>query len=661
MPKVRVPVSGTVGKTVLIETDAAVIAAAAAGATIGLDLKLPDGTTPSLSELALALSLESAQAEQWPFTFWNRILEVPAVLASLATLVDPNENQVLYWDDTANALDFADNLVIDEAANLVSIRTGNTLRVLDAANTNGLDISSDGTDINLAAVGAIVDINIGGQTGAVVIATTGVGDIFAVRTAAGNDVIRIDDTGIDFGLNGRRIQRMEQPDSTGRIGTELWPDDYTVTTATGNSAAFFTQASRTITLNIPGGGGVGNDTAPGGMNFSHTVRFEDTGFLFAAQLLINAAVQVECATPTVGPLYLFLDQYRTYADTVAATCTQHNTIRAQPRWGANINGGSITQTSAELYFASATVDATVGSASVTTLSYFAPKNPTLTAGGTIGTLNVMDIPNISGPTTIRGINSAMANGFFIFHTGLAPSFHAGEFRIGDSGFLRLGGSPGNAIQLSRVSAGVLRMIGAGGTNNEGLDWDFDTATANDIRLSSPTGAGLTIDVVEVAFGTMATGGANNWQILEGFGAKTITLGGDFSRHLFSASANVVVDAALTTLSSFTINEPGITLGTGSVVDAANVIVQTAPSIGTNRYGLLITSNPAGGTLNYALRVTNGDVRFDARTDINNPIALGGGVAPTLGTIGGTGPTAAAQAQWVEIDIGGVPHWIPVWV
>jgi hypothetical protein len=56
----------------------------------------------------------------------------------------------------------------------------------------------------------------------------------------------------------------------------------------------------------------------------------------------------------------------------------------------------------------------------------------------------------------------------------------------------------------------------------------------------------------------------------------------------------------------------------------------------------------------------GDVVCNARLDINNGIALGGGAAATLGTIGGTGPTAAAQAQWVEIDIGGTPHWIPVW-
>jgi len=59
---------------------------------------------------------------------------------------------------------------------------------------------------------------------------------------------------------------------------------------------------------------------------------------------------------------------------------------------------------------------------------------------------------------------------------------------------------------------------------------------------------------------------------------------------------------------------------------------------------------------------SGDVLISSasRLDIDRGIALGGGAAPTLGTIGGTGPTAAAQAQWVEIDINGTAHWIPVW-
>jgi hypothetical protein len=73
--------------------------------------------------------------------------------------------------------------------------------------------------------------------------------------------------------------------------------------------------------------------------------------------------------------------------------------------------------------------------------------------------------------------------------------------------------------------------------------------------------------------------------------------------------------------------------------------------------------------------TGGTLRFDISTtavtstlqlvvpalDVNDADALGGGAAPTFGTIGGTGPTAAAQARWLRISIGGVPHWVPVWV
>ena len=43
-------------------------------------------------------------------------------------------------------------------------------------------------------------------------------------------------------------------------------------------------------------------------------------------------------------------------------------------------------------------------------------------------------------------------------------------------------------------------------------------------------------------------------------------------------------------------------------------------------------------------------------------ALGGGAAPTLGTIGGAGPATAAQANWVKINCAdGVVRWVPAWV
>ena len=99
---------------------------------------------------------------------------------------------------------------------------------------------------------------------------------------------------------------VDQPDATGRMGIEMFPDDFTITTNTGNAAFLFTDAARTIITDIPAGGGLGNDQAVAGMDFRHTMRFDDPGNLFASQLLINAAVQVELAA-NIGPLYLFLE------------------------------------------------------------------------------------------------------------------------------------------------------------------------------------------------------------------------------------------------------------------------------------------------------------------------------------------------------------------
>jgi hypothetical protein len=42
-------------------------------------------------------------------------------------------------------------------------------------------------------------------------------------------------------------------------------------------------------------------------------------------------------------------------------------------------------------------------------------------------------------------------------------------------------------------------------------------------------------------------------------------------------------------------------------------------------------------------------------------SLGGGAAPTLGTIGGSGPASAAQSGWIEmVDSSGAKCWVPCW-
>ena len=45
---------------------------------------------------------------------------------------------------------------------------------------------------------------------------------------------------------------------------------------------------------------------------------------------------------------------------------------------------------------------------------------------------------------------------------------------------------------------------------------------------------------------------------------------------------------------------------------------------------------------------------------NGTDAMGGGSAATLGTIGGSGPTAAGQNTWIEIHIGTSTYWVPAW-
>lgn len=145
-------------------------------------------------------------------------------------------------------------------------------------------------------------------------------------------------------------------------------------------------------------------------------------------------------------------------------------------------------------------------------------------------------------------------------------------------------------------------------------------------------------------------------------AVTVTIGGDFTQFLMTSGGNIIADAALGTVAGWVVNAPSITLGTGSVTTGVALNVGGNPNQGTNRVGVRIISNPTGGGgVNAALWVTAGRAQFDGFVDINQPIALGGGAAATLGTIGGAGPTAAAQQQWVEMEVNGVRHWFAVWI
>lgn len=55
------------------------------------------------------------------------------------------------------------------------------------------------------------------------------------------------------------------------------------------------------------------------------------------------------------------------------------------------------------------------------------------------------------------------------------------------------------------------------------------------------------------------------------------------------------------------------------------------------------------------------ITYDSLLGKPSVVANGGGAAPVVGTIGGSGPTLAAQAGWARmLDADGVPYWVPAW-
>jgi hypothetical protein len=127
---------------------------------------------------------------------------------------------------------------------------------------------------------------------------------------------------------------------------------------------------------------------------------------------------------------------------------------------------------------------------------------------------------------------------------------------------------------------------------------------NNVYMTSGTTSGFNFDVIEMAIGP--TGGAladgtNNWFLAFSPGLRATQLAGDYSEVLFTSASSISVTHAISNFATWTINAPTISIGGGSIVNAANVLIQTNMAQGTNRYGLLVTSNPSGGTLNYCAR------------------------------------------------------------
>jgi hypothetical protein len=103
--------------------------------------------------------------------------------------------------------------------------------------------------------------------------------------------------------------------------------------------------------------------------------------------------------------------------------------------------------------------------------------------------------------------------------------------------------------------------------------------------------------------------------------------------------------SITNQRSFQILAPTIAFASGSntVTTAATLYVSGAPAQGSNA---TITNSYAAW--------------FAAKIRVDSAVAMGGGSAPTLGTIGGSGPQTAAQNEWIEIDSQNGKRYVPAW-
>lgn len=474
---------------------------------------------------------------------------------------------------------------------------------------------------------------------------TPIGDLLVLEDSAGDNIFDVDPAQMNYGEVGQRLFAWDHV-TGGKGGAKYLPDAFTIVAATGQAAL---QWDSTVSSNVPGGAPFGNDSAPALVASIGECIFQDAPFLFATSLLFNQATTITTQGFNIGPIYTMVHQPLIRVGSVGGSrsCSQMNAVRAQAKIGPNV-AGSLTQTSIEYFYSLLIVDATVGTVSCTTYTTLAQKAPSLVAGGTIGTLNVVDIANIpaAGITNIRGINSAMNNGFFLRHVGTATSQLGGPLQLGAGATMdwQISRAAANRADIAtgdslRLVNGSLQFVGTSG------------------QLSSSVDGEIRLDVDKLGI-NQAPAGAN-WFFGFAANALTITVGGDFANCLNSTGGNHTINAALSTFTQWTINAPAGTLGTGSVVTAANVIIQTSVALGTNRYGLLVSSNPSGGTLNYCARFSGAaGVRIDGIFEHNgltfgmygvSPVTQDADIVALTDSTGGTADNTVAAVAGSGAD------------
>ena len=148
------------------------------------------------------------------------------------------------------------------------------------------------------------------------------------------------------------------------------------------------------------------------------------------------------------------------------------------------------------------------------------------------------------------------------------------------------------------------------------------------------------------FGVGIVGAANTQNVtsIAGVSAQVWTANG---------SAGVVTRAQAYLAQSALVFGATITRAMGMLIEAQTVGV-------TDNIGIWIETPAGGGGLSDAIHVVGGRTFIGGAIHIAQGVALGGGAAPVVGTIGGAGPAVAAQNEWLAITTQNGAGFVPVW-
>jgi hypothetical protein len=210
----------------------------------------------------------------------------------------------------------------------------------------------------------------------------------------------------------------------------------------------------------------------------------------------------------------------------------------------------------------------------------------------------------------------------------------------------------NWFQIAETTAGAggATLIGARDTDQLGITLHGVNGSA------TPTVAGLALQASKKN-GTTTQSFASTEKVMQFYNGGTV-LADWYGSGLNIAGGLSVGYSGAPAASNLYIGDANFRLAYNGGTDPG-VLFDTNDDMTYTRAVNTLNFNFAGNT---TLSVSATAVGIGGVLQIFDPLVnLGGGAAPTLGTIGGAGPATAAQNKWLRLrDAVGADFWVPLW-